>query len=197
MYAEVFGPSNGGPREGAAEYVILEKKVGFSYRSVLGELMYAYMTCYPDIGYAVTILSKFSTCPTRLRYTYLRGVITYLSCTEKWGKSFHCTCLQTTFHDDLAAGNFTDMYLLLYQLTFLIFLLSIQANLLLTQMLLTGMIPENAVLLLALLFVLPVVLLYIDLKHRKLLLSVQSKQIFCRSFYSKRCYLPLLSIHQS
>ena len=72
MYAKVLGPSNGGPREGTAEHIILRKKVGFSYRSVLGELMYTYVTCYPDIGYAVTTLSKFSTCPTRLHYTYLR-----------------------------------------------------------------------------------------------------------------------------
>ena len=50
MYAEVLGESGGGPHEGTSEHAILEKKLGFSYRSVLGELMYAYVTCRPDIG---------------------------------------------------------------------------------------------------------------------------------------------------
>ena len=57
MYAEVLGPFGGGPGEGTSEHALLEKKLGFSYRSVLGELMYAYGTCRPDIGYAVTTLS--------------------------------------------------------------------------------------------------------------------------------------------
>ena len=83
MYAEVIGESCGGPREGTSEHAILEKKFGFSYRSVLGELMYAYVTCQPDIGYAVTILSKFSSSPKQYHYACLRGVVHYLSCTKK------------------------------------------------------------------------------------------------------------------
>ena len=61
MYAKVLGESGGGPREGTTEHTILEKKLGFSYHSVLGELMYLYVTCRPDIGYAVTINTKEET----------------------------------------------------------------------------------------------------------------------------------------
>ena len=33
------------------EHVLLASKYGFSYRTLLGELLYAYVTCRPDIGY--------------------------------------------------------------------------------------------------------------------------------------------------
>ena len=39
-------------------HMILEKKKGFNYRTLLGELMYAYITCHPDIRYAITTLSN-------------------------------------------------------------------------------------------------------------------------------------------
>ena len=93
MYTEVLSPLNGGPREGTAEHIIPDKKIEFSYISILGELMYAYVICCPDISYNVITLSKFSTCPTRLHYTYLQGVVTYLSRTKKCGIRFHHTCL--------------------------------------------------------------------------------------------------------
>jgi hypothetical protein len=46
-----------GPAEGTAAHKALEKEVGYSYRQVLGEIVYAYVLCRPDIGYAVTFLS--------------------------------------------------------------------------------------------------------------------------------------------
>ena len=48
--------------------------MGFSYRHLLGELRYAYMTCRCDIGYAVTTLSKFSTSPSEFHYKLLKTV---------------------------------------------------------------------------------------------------------------------------
>ena len=57
-----------GPMENTVEHSALEKMKGFAYRTVLGELMYAYITCRPDIGYAVTTLSKFSTSPSAYHY---------------------------------------------------------------------------------------------------------------------------------
>ena len=67
-----------GPGEGTKEHAKLADKSGFSYRSLLGELMYAYVTCRPDIGYSVTTLSKFSTCPSPTHYQLLKGVALYL-----------------------------------------------------------------------------------------------------------------------
>ena len=43
-----------GPREGTTKHTLLEKKHRFSYRTLLGELMYSYVTARPDIGYAIT-----------------------------------------------------------------------------------------------------------------------------------------------
>ena len=83
MYAEVIGASGGGPQEVISKHAILKKNLGFSYQSVLGGLMYAYVMCHPDIGYAVTTLSKFSTFLTNYHYSCLRGVVQYLSRTKK------------------------------------------------------------------------------------------------------------------
>ena len=70
--------SEKGPREGTPEHSALEKSKGFAYRTLLGELMYAYITCRCDIGYAVTTLSKFSTSPSPYHYKLLKGVAKYL-----------------------------------------------------------------------------------------------------------------------
>ena len=53
--------------------------------------MYAYITCRPDIGYAVTSLSKFSNAPSKYHYKLLKGVAKYLRSTIDWGVRFHRT----------------------------------------------------------------------------------------------------------
>jgi len=53
-----------GPTEGLTEHKNLEREVGFSYQQVLGELIYAYIVCQLDIGYAVVLLSHFASAPT-------------------------------------------------------------------------------------------------------------------------------------
>jgi len=52
-----------GPPENTAEHAALVAKHGFAYRTLLDELLHAYVACRPDIGYATITLSKFSTCP--------------------------------------------------------------------------------------------------------------------------------------
>jgi hypothetical protein len=49
-----------GPVEGTPEHRELEVDVGFGYRQVLGELVYAYVVCRLDIAYAITLLSRFT-----------------------------------------------------------------------------------------------------------------------------------------
>ena len=49
-----------GPKEGTKEHQQLQDEVGFSYRQVLGELMYSYTLVRCDIGYAVTFLARLS-----------------------------------------------------------------------------------------------------------------------------------------
>ena len=75
MYAEE------GPSKGTVAHKVLEKDKGFSYQTVLGECMYAYITCRPNIGYAITTLSKFFCAPTPYHYKLLKGVVKYLRST--------------------------------------------------------------------------------------------------------------------
>jgi hypothetical protein len=82
-----------GPAEGTSAHHRLQIQHGFAYRTLLGELLYAYVTSRPDIGYAVTTLSKFAGCPSSTHYTHLKNVAKYLRRTIHWqiyfSKSHH------------------------------------------------------------------------------------------------------------
>jgi len=58
--------------ENTPEHKALKAEQGFGYRSVLGEILFAYVLCRPDIGYTVTTLAKFSTAPNALHYKSLK-----------------------------------------------------------------------------------------------------------------------------
>jgi hypothetical protein len=60
-----------GPEDPAAAKAI-EAAAGFAYRTDIGEIIFAYVTCRLDISYAVTELSKFSTRPTTSHYVALK-----------------------------------------------------------------------------------------------------------------------------
>ena len=48
-----------GPKEGNSKHKNLKTKSGFWYLTLLGEMiLFAYVTCRSDIGYAITLLSK-------------------------------------------------------------------------------------------------------------------------------------------
>lgn len=67
-----------GPVEGTPEHQDLETKKGFSYRTLLGEIMYAYVSCRPDIGYPITLMSKCSSSPSANHYDKLKNIAKYL-----------------------------------------------------------------------------------------------------------------------
>ena len=60
------------------EYKLLSEKFGFKYRTLHGEFMFCYVTCRPDIGYAITTLSKFAKQPSEVHYLMLKNVARYL-----------------------------------------------------------------------------------------------------------------------
>ena len=60
--------------EGTIDAFKLELSQGFGYRILLREMMYVYVTYRPDIGYAVTTMSKFSTKPSKYHYELLNGI---------------------------------------------------------------------------------------------------------------------------
>ena len=42
--------------------------MGFAYRSLLGEILYAYVTARVDIGYAIITLTKFAAAPAKIHF---------------------------------------------------------------------------------------------------------------------------------
>ena len=67
---------------------VLEKETGFTYRADIGELIYAYVLCSPDIGYAIAELSKFNQNPAWGHYSAVKRVFSYLRQTKDWGLIF-------------------------------------------------------------------------------------------------------------
>ena len=57
-----------GPTEKTPEAKQIAINHGFSYRNILGELIYAYVICRLDIGYAVCFLARFSESPHEDHY---------------------------------------------------------------------------------------------------------------------------------
>ena len=77
-----------GPKEGTFEHLELQRKHGFAYRTLLGEMMFAYVSCRPDIGYAITLMSKYGSNPSDYHYKCLKDVAKYLRTTKTWGIRF-------------------------------------------------------------------------------------------------------------
>jgi len=74
-----------GPPENTAEHAALVAKNGFAYRTLLGELLHAYVTCRRDICYATITQSKFSTCPHGHHFAMLKKVAKCLRAMKDWG----------------------------------------------------------------------------------------------------------------
>jgi hypothetical protein len=87
--------------EGTKEHADLEAKAGFSYRTLLGEMMYAYVSCRPDIGYAITLMSKYSSKPSSYHYKCVKDIAKYLRTTKSWGIRYKRSCP----HPDLEKGD--------------------------------------------------------------------------------------------
>ena len=50
-------------RNGTVDAYMFEVAQSFRCLTLLDEIMYTYVTCYPDTGYAISIMSKFFTKP--------------------------------------------------------------------------------------------------------------------------------------
>ena len=73
-----------GPMEDI-EKTKLELKMGFNYRQALGEILYAMVTCRPDISISTTKLSQYSQNPAEEHYIALKNIFRYLRHTENDG----------------------------------------------------------------------------------------------------------------
>ena len=76
------GPSND------ADRVALETEMGFKYRNATGELLFAMVTCRPDISNAVIKLTQFNANPARCHYEAIIRVYQYLNATKDKGLTF-------------------------------------------------------------------------------------------------------------
>jgi hypothetical protein len=74
-----------GPMEGMPKHKVLEAQMGHSYCQVLGELIYAYVICCLDIGFAIMLLAQFAQAPAKEYYQALKNVVRYLCCMMDWG----------------------------------------------------------------------------------------------------------------
>jgi hypothetical protein len=59
--------------------------MGFSYQSGIGELIYALVTCRPDISYAVVRCAQNSSCPVEIHYHAVKHILKYLYLTRHDG----------------------------------------------------------------------------------------------------------------
>ena len=63
----------------------LSKEMKISYRSAIGELIYAMTTCRPDIAYATVRAAQYSTSPAAIHYHGVRHILKYLHSTKDDG----------------------------------------------------------------------------------------------------------------
>ena len=68
-----------------AEQSKLSKAMKISYRSAIGELIYAMTTCRPDISYATVRAAQYSSNPHDIHYHGLRHILKYLHATKDDG----------------------------------------------------------------------------------------------------------------
>ena len=65
------------------ELPIVEKEMGFTYKQGIGELIYALVTCRPDISYPLIKLSQYCTKPSRIHFEAVRSIYQYLKDTKE------------------------------------------------------------------------------------------------------------------
>jgi hypothetical protein len=79
---EALQSEEGDPNKKAQQ--ALAKKTSFSYRSGIGQLVYAMICCCPDLSFATVKLSQHNTCPGKVHYNGVRHALKYLyqTCSE-------------------------------------------------------------------------------------------------------------------
>ena len=69
----------------ATELKQLEKEYGFKYRQGVGEILYAMVTCRPDISFPTVKLSQYSVAPAPIHFEALKSLYIYLKATKSDG----------------------------------------------------------------------------------------------------------------
>ena len=85
-YIQEFDTSTG-PTD-LTEKLQLEKDMGFKFRAATGELIFAMVTCRPEISNAVIKLTQFNNNPARIHYEAAKHLLLYLYQTKNEGLYF-------------------------------------------------------------------------------------------------------------
>ena len=75
-FLKMFLSAVGDPDE--KHQAALAKKMGFGYRNGIGDLIYPYITCRPDLAYATVRSSQYSACPAEIHYSSVHHILKYL-----------------------------------------------------------------------------------------------------------------------
>jgi deoxyuridine 5'-triphosphate nucleotidohydrolase len=67
------------------ERTTYEQNIGFTYRQAIGEIIYAVVTCRPDIAFACLKLSQYSAKPAEIHYEAVKRLLRYLMQTKDEG----------------------------------------------------------------------------------------------------------------
>jgi dUTP pyrophosphatase len=73
------------PPQTEEEKTRIQHKMGFNYRQAIGELIYAMVTCRPDISYPLIKLSQYSANPAEEHYKAVKDIFYYLKATPSDG----------------------------------------------------------------------------------------------------------------
>ena len=87
-----------GPTEVNA-HALLQKEMDFSYRQAMGEILFAAITCRPDILYSIIKLSQYNNKPARIHYIAVKRVFKYLRDTIDDGLHYWRETLHTKLPD--------------------------------------------------------------------------------------------------
>ena len=70
------------------ERIKYESEMGFSYRQAIGEIIYALVTCRPDISFSAIKLSQYSAAPAKIHFDAVKDIYRYLKATKDEGIYF-------------------------------------------------------------------------------------------------------------
>ena len=90
--------TSSGPTDPTA-HATLQKEMGFAYRQSIGELLFAAITCRPDILYCIIKLSQYNTKPARIHYLAVKRIFRYLRDTISDGLHYWRQRLDNTLPD--------------------------------------------------------------------------------------------------
>ena len=63
----------------------IESNLKFTYRQAIGELIYALVTCRPDISFSVVKLAQYSAAPAAIHFEAVKQIYKYLHATQERG----------------------------------------------------------------------------------------------------------------